>query len=161
VNVAGKDYTASTKEGALRVANAALAAGPSFDVGLMQVNVWWLRQLGITPETAIEPRTNVTLGVWILAREIAKHGLNWRAVAYYHTPLHRNPERGRAYAASVIRRIRAGQGKGARQETASASMVVQRPQAQVVPNETNPAARTATAMLVRRYYSAVGELKTR
>jgi len=162
VNVAGKDFNTTSKSDALRVAHAALAAGKSFDVGLMQVNVEWLKRLDISPEAAIEPRANVILGVWILAREIEKHGLNWRAVAYYHTPLHKNPERGRAYAASVIRRI---QGVAAQSQTVQASaptsMIVQRPRMHSVSNETTPPVRTATAMLVRRFYSAVGELKVR
>ena len=76
----------------------------------MQINVWWLRRLGISPETALEPKNNVLLGVWILAQEIKRYGLNWKAVASYHTPLARNPEKGRLYAANVVNHIKRSAG---------------------------------------------------
>lgn len=105
VNVAGKDFRSRTREDALKVIYAARAKGLSHDVGIMQVNSWWLRRLNISPETAIEPRINAMIGVWILAQEIQKHGLNWKAIAYYHTPLHKNPARGRWYAATVLKKM--------------------------------------------------------
>ena len=58
------------------------------------------------PEQVLEPANNIKIGVWILAQEIRRHGLNWKAVAYYHTPLHKNPERGRAYARSVVGHVK-------------------------------------------------------
>lgn len=39
-------------------------------------------------------------GKWILAEEIGRHGLNWKAVGKYHSP---DPERGRQYAWLVYR----------------------------------------------------------
>jgi soluble lytic murein transglycosylase-like protein len=102
LNIAGKAVNPAGGEEALRVATAALRAGRSFDVGLMQVNVQWLKAYDIPLHLALHPRTNIQLGVWILARVLHTYGANWKAVAYYHTPLHKNPERGRAYAASVI-----------------------------------------------------------
>ena len=57
-------------------------------------------------EQVLEPANNIKIGVWILAQEIRRHGLNWKAVAYYHTPLHKNPERGRAYARSVVGHVK-------------------------------------------------------
>ena len=106
LNISGKDVRPSSGIEALGAARAALGAGRSFDVGVMQVNVYWLKTYNIPLHIALEPRHNIQLGVWILAREIRKHGLTWKAVAYYHTPLHRNPERGRNYAASVLRHLK-------------------------------------------------------
>ena len=76
------------------------------DIGIMQINSYWLRKYGWPVEQVLEPRNNAKIGVWILAQEIRRHGLTWRAVAYYHTPLHRYPERGRAYAQSIVRHVR-------------------------------------------------------
>lgn len=106
VNVSGRDVRPRSKEEALAVARAALRAGCSFDVGVMQVNVYWIRKYRIPLDVALDPHANVQIGVWILAREIRRHGLNWKAVAYYHTPLHKNPARGRAYAGAVLAHLR-------------------------------------------------------
>lgn len=105
VNIGGQSYFPASREDALALI-ARKGRGKSFDVGIMQVNSWWLKKLGISPATAIDPQNNATLGVWILAQEIQRHGLNWKAVASYHTPLTRNPERGRRYAASVVRHLK-------------------------------------------------------
>ena len=106
LNVAGKDVRPRTKDEAVRIARAAMRAGRSVDIGIMQINSFWLRKYGWKVEQVLEPRNNVKVGVWILAQEIRRHGLSWRAVAYYHTPLHRNPERGRAYSQSIVRHVR-------------------------------------------------------
>lgn len=105
INIAGKDVRPQSKAEAVRVARAALRAGKSFDVGLMQINSYWIKKYGWPLELVLEPANNAKIGVWILAQEIRRHGLNWKAVAYYHTPLHKNPARGRAYARAVVRHI--------------------------------------------------------
>lgn len=106
LNIDGRDVRPDSREKALRLARVAMQNGRSFDVGLMQVNVYWIRKYHWPLEQVLEPATNVKIGVWILAREIRRHGLNWKAVASYHTPLHRNPERGRAYARTVVGHIK-------------------------------------------------------
>lgn len=106
LNIAGKDVRPRTKDEAVSIARAAMRAGRSVDIGIMQINSYWLRKYGWKVEQVLEPRNNTKIGVWILAQEIRRHGLTWRAVAYYHTPLHRNPERGRAYAQSIVRHVR-------------------------------------------------------
>lgn len=106
INISGHDVRPSSREEALRYAQWAMNAGRSFDVGVMQVNVYWIRKYGWPLEQVLEPGNNIKIGVWILAQEIRRHGLNWRAVAYYHTPLHRNPERGRAYAQAIIGHVK-------------------------------------------------------
>ena len=95
LNVAGKPLYPATRDEALRIITAALQDGQSFDVGLMQVNRWWMERCGITPEALLDPVRNRAWGEWILAQEIARHGLNWRAVGRYHSP---DEERGRQYA---------------------------------------------------------------
>ncbi|WP_022657486.1 lytic transglycosylase domain-containing protein [Desulfovibrio desulfuricans] len=100
INVAGKSYLPATREEAERIIQAAQAAGKSFDVGLMQVNSWWMERYGIPPASLLDPEVNATWGKWILAQEIARHGLNWQAVGKYHSP---DVERGRRYAWYVYR----------------------------------------------------------
>ena len=101
VNVEGRDFHARSKEEALDVIRR--NSNRSYDVGLMQVNSWWLRHLGITPEAAIDPANNVQLGLWILASEIRRHGLSWKAVGAYHSP---NPIRQASYARLIARHLR-------------------------------------------------------
>lgn len=86
VNVAGRAYYPASAEAALRIIADAKEKGLSHDIGLMQINNQWLTQLGISPETALIPANNVTLGVYILALAIRRHGYNWKAVGAYHSP---------------------------------------------------------------------------
>ena len=95
VNVAGKSYYPATKEEAENIIRQAQAAGKSYDVGIMQINSWWIERLGIEPFSLLERATNEHWGKWILKEEITRHGLNWQAVGKYHSPV---PERGRRYA---------------------------------------------------------------
>lgn len=98
VNVAGRAHYPASAAEALRIIADAKEKGLSHDVGLMQVNSRWLKILGISPETALHPANNVTLGVYILALEIRRHGYNWKAVGAYHSP---TPARQMAYARKV------------------------------------------------------------
>ena len=86
VNVAGKDYYPTTRQEAETIIAAAQASGKSFDVGLFQINRWWMKRHNIPPASLLDPEVNRTWGVWILEQEIARHGLNWRAVGKYHSP---------------------------------------------------------------------------
>ncbi len=106
VNVAGRDYYPPGKYEAVNIANKALAAGKSFDVGLMQVNSYWLKKYSIPVEVAIEPHANIIFGAWILATELQKHGLNWKGVGSYHTPVRKNPARGLDYSGKILRRLK-------------------------------------------------------
>ena len=112
VNIGGRSFRPPSRAEALTLLRQAEAQGRSYDVGIMQVNSYWIRKYGLALETVLDPQSNITLGVWILAQEIARHGLNWRAVASYHTPLDRNPERGMQYAASVLCHLNKMQGGG-------------------------------------------------
>ncbi len=106
VNVAGRGYQPKTREEASAIIDQAWRRGVSFDVGLMQINSYWMRKYDLDPQLLLEPQKNATMGVWILSKEIERFGLNWKAVASYHTPVHKNPERGRAYVLTVIRQIK-------------------------------------------------------
>ncbi len=100
VNIAGKSYCPATQEEAKQLIQKAIATGQPFDVGMMQINSWWMDRLGLDPFSLLDPATNQRWGKWILAEEIARHGLNWKAVGKYHSP---DPERGRKYAWLVYR----------------------------------------------------------
>ncbi len=100
VNVAGESYYPATREEAERIIREAIAAGKSFDVGKMQINSWWMERFAIDPFSLLDPDLNEAWGRWILAEEIARHGLNWQAVGKFHSP---DPERGRRYAWLVYR----------------------------------------------------------
>ena len=59
VNVAGKSYYPATRQEAEAIIQAAQATGRSFDVGLMQVNNWWLKRYGIPLEAVFDPAANI------------------------------------------------------------------------------------------------------
>lgn len=106
INIAGHDVRPKDVNEALRYAYWALQNGYSFDVGIMQVNSYWIKKYRWPIELVLEPSNNVKIGCWILAQEIQRHGLNWKAIAYYHTPLHRNPRRGVWYARCIVNHLR-------------------------------------------------------
>ena len=116
VNIAGKSYYPATREEAERLIRQAIAAGLSFDVGKMQINSWWMERYGIDPVSLLDPATNERWGKWILAEEIARHGLTWQAVGKYHSP---DLERGRQYAWHVYRHY-AGQSASNKKEASHA-----------------------------------------
>jgi soluble lytic murein transglycosylase-like protein len=59
----------------------------SRDIGHMQINSGWLPVLakyGITERILKDPCINTNIGAWILSQNIARHGLNWKAVGAYN-----------------------------------------------------------------------------
>lgn len=107
INVAGQDYHPRSKAEAHEIAARARREGRSFDVGIMQVNSYWLKKYHIALDDILDPSKNIAMGVWILAREIRRYGLTWKAIGAYHTPLERHPERARNYANNVLAHMRA------------------------------------------------------
>lgn len=86
LNIEGRSYHFDTKAGAIAKANEALKAGRSFDIGLMQINNWWLKRYDLTLSDAFNPQTNIYFGSQILKQEIERHGNLWAAVGAYHSP---------------------------------------------------------------------------
>ena len=102
VTIAGRGYYPKSRAEAARLADAALAQGKSVDVGLMQINSYWLRKWKLSAALALDPDINVTLGLYILAREKRRHGSLWKAVGAYHSP---TPVRQKRYARKVARAL--------------------------------------------------------
>ena len=99
LNIEGRSFHFNSKKEALTKAEEARAAGRSFDVGLMQVNNWWLSKYDISLEAALDPVANVYFGVWILKEELLRHGNLRAAVGAYHSP---TPTRAGRYADEVM-----------------------------------------------------------
>ena len=99
VNIAGRGYHCASREEALAKARAARAAGRSFDIGLMQINNWWLDKFSLSLEAILEPRANIRFGGWILKQELERYGDLRRAVGAYHSP---RPQRAGPYADLVL-----------------------------------------------------------
>ncbi|GAB6075242.1 hypothetical protein JCM12825_01200 [Desulfurobacterium crinifex] len=72
------------------------------DLGLMQINTIWLKELkkyGIGEKELLEdPCLNIHIGAWILNKCIAKYGYNWKAVGCYHSC---TPELNKSYSRKV------------------------------------------------------------
>ena len=86
VNVAGKSYYPATREEAERLIREALAAGKPFDVGIFQINSWWMERFAIDPFSLLDPDVNEAWGKRILAEEIKQY-INYYARAMYEAVL--------------------------------------------------------------------------
>jgi soluble lytic murein transglycosylase-like protein len=65
------------------------------DTGMMQINDWWLPTLarfGIKKQDLFDACTSAYVGAWILAHEIQKHGMTWRAIGAYNSPNEANQQ---------------------------------------------------------------------
>jgi hypothetical protein len=103
LNIEGQSFRFGSKAATLLKAEEARTAGRSFDTGLMQINDWWLKKYGLSPETVLDPLANIYLGGWILKQELARHGGDVRAaVGAYHSP---HPARADRYAQQVLRAV--------------------------------------------------------
>ena len=106
VNIEGKDYRAKSLAEAATIAKRALLQGKSLDVGLMQINSYWLRKWQIPLERVLEPATNVTLGLCILKYEMRRYRSTWKAVGAYHSKNpSKNPARQKRYVQKVARAL--------------------------------------------------------
>jgi soluble lytic murein transglycosylase-like protein len=57
----------------------------SFDVGLMQINSFWIKTWGLNKDELISnPCYNVMIGANILKKCIDRYGFNWEAVGCYN-----------------------------------------------------------------------------
>jgi len=87
----------------------------SRDIGIMQINSWWLGILvryGIGEADLRDACLNVHVGAWILAGNIERYGYTWRAVGAYNAGTgvdQASEQRRNAYALRVSRHLaRAG-----------------------------------------------------
>ena len=89
-------------------------ANGSVDLGVMQINSWWLPRLeryGIERDHLWDLCTNVHVGAWVLAQNIHVLGFSWRAIGAYNAGLEQTPEREElryAYAQKVYRAVDRG-----------------------------------------------------
>jgi soluble lytic murein transglycosylase-like protein len=77
----------------------------SEDIGLMQINSSWLpalRRYGISRSSLFDACVNAYVGTWILAQNIARHGLTWSAVGAYNA---NSPMLRLRYAAKIYRAL--------------------------------------------------------
>lgn len=59
----------------------------SEDIGLMQINTFWLRTLkkyGIDRDHLWDGCTSIQIGAWVLAQNLQAHGWNWTAIGAYN-----------------------------------------------------------------------------
>jgi soluble lytic murein transglycosylase-like protein len=103
VNIQGKSHYMKSRESALALIRKASAQRKSYDVGLMQINSYWLDKLRLDPVDVLDPKINVIIGCWILSEELKRHGMNWKGIGAYHTPVNKYPARARAYAEKAMR----------------------------------------------------------
>ncbi|MBG6082993.1 lytic transglycosylase domain-containing protein [Rubrivivax gelatinosus] len=78
----------------------------SEDFGVMQINSSWLpalSQYGIGRKELADPCTNVQVGAWVLADNIARYGNTWKAVGAYNA---RNPIKRELYVRKVYSNLR-------------------------------------------------------
>lgn len=80
VNIKGKSYYPSTKKIALRL----IKGKENYDIGLMQINSFWIKKYDLKPEWLLDPFYNARWGAYILRLCQQKFGNTWRAVECYH-----------------------------------------------------------------------------
>ncbi|MDD5708636.1 MAG: lytic transglycosylase domain-containing protein, partial [Kiritimatiellae bacterium] len=79
------------------------------DIGIMQINSRWLptlSQFGIGRRELETACTNVHVGAWVLAKNIALYGHTWRAVGAYNA---RTPEKQQRYVFHVWTKLQQAQ----------------------------------------------------
>lgn len=84
--------------------NPAMAS--EYGIGLMQISSWHLpklRAMGVSEEMLLNNVClNITVGAWILAENVGRHGLTWEAVGRYNATTNWKK---RDYAAKIQRHL--------------------------------------------------------
>lgn len=117
-------YAVARVETGARTGIVARNRDGSYDIGVMQINSWWLPTLAKVGITAHMLRDNaclnVKVGAWILAQGIRDHGLNWRGVGAYNARTDWKRARYARKVAAELRRIHAERSARMAESTADA-----------------------------------------
>ena len=103
LNIAGKSYQPGSKEDAMEVLKKNTQR--SYDVGIMQINSYWLRKFELSAEDVIEPKVNIKMAAYILDEAFRSYGSNWKALGAYHHPPTKDSDRSLGYAKKVWARF--------------------------------------------------------
>jgi soluble lytic murein transglycosylase-like protein len=82
LNIGGKSYFPGSVEEALKL----IEGKKSFDIGIMQINKKWFDRYNYSYRSGFDPCWNITMGAYILAYEVARHGYNRETAGRYHSP---------------------------------------------------------------------------
>jgi hypothetical protein len=99
LNIAGQGYKPKSKEDAIQALNANYKS--SYDIGLMQVNSYWIRRFNLRVEDVFDPPVNITIAAYLLNECFHTYGTNWKDLGAYHHPPHKNTARSLNYAKVV------------------------------------------------------------
>jgi soluble lytic murein transglycosylase-like protein len=94
----------ATEESGMNPTRIGRNSNGSIDIGLMQINSWWLPKLasfGVNKESLLDACTNAFVGTWILAQNIARYGDTWEAVGAYNAV---SPSKRADYVKKIYRR---------------------------------------------------------
>lgn len=103
-------YSIAVQESNLNHLSVNVNSNKSRDVGIMQINSFWLPELkkyGITEGNLFEPCINIHVGAWVLSQSIQVFGNNWRAIGAYNAGTGKTKQREllrQAYAGRVYKR---------------------------------------------------------
>ena len=103
-------YTIAQKESGLNPKAFNRNKDQSYDIGLMQINSFFLPVLkkhGIEEQMLYDPCTNIKIGAWVLRQGMSIYGNNWRAVGAYNAGTSKQSsveQRRERYANDVYRR---------------------------------------------------------
>lgn len=75
INIEGKDVRPRNIHEALRIAASCEEKGLSFDVGLMQINSYWIRRYHIPLHLLFRPKDNIYMACFILADSMRRDGM--------------------------------------------------------------------------------------
>lgn len=118
----------------------------SEDMGVMQINSWWLPKLetyGITRELLFaDACVNIYVGAWILAQEIQRHGDLWTAVGYYNAKTESKRLAYTEYVKTALAEVQSG-AAGKRYAAAQARAAGIKPKYWEVVESRNPSTRAS------------------
>jgi len=103
LNIAGKSYQPGSKKEAMNILKKNTQR--SYDVGVMQINSFWLRKFDLNAEDVIEPQVNIKIAAYILDEAFYSYGANWKALGAYHHPPTKDSKRSLDYAKKVWARF--------------------------------------------------------